>query len=479
MTMMANIEKVNAFNFDDAVNTSYIPASTSRAETNDTRNFMDEFEKVAADNQKDLEIKKKGEQNLVNPPENNESRKDNRVNPEKDRKTGEKIDREGPGPGKEKVEETGPRENRKDEKPKENEKTGGNSKNKNEKTDGSGKNNNEKIENSPEYPEEKKINNKHIRLGKDMHYNTRTIKEVIQKNQLQRAEMIKIKEEIKENFSESKKINTTDHVEKMMVKDQVTGSGSEEKGIKNKLVDHINSRLDKTGEVKPGDEQTNKGLNTEKKQVREPDANKNDGKSFFANELKLQKNDGSQEKQPNFNLLNDLSRNIQQLNGIKVKQVFNQQDFFEQYRVFQEKVVNHVENSIKFLISSGESRAVIQLHPPELGRVQMELVVHDNQVTAKINTENAAVKEVILANLDQLKSNLANAGTQINKFDVEVGGFKNYFEQHFSKGGSGRAGQQRSTGNEPSPDSNELMLDQVINQQALNFYLGRRINCLI
>jgi flagellar hook-length control protein FliK len=72
----------------------------------------------------------------------------------------------------------------------------------------------------------------------------------------------------------------------------------------------------------------------------------------------------------------------------------------------------------------------------------VELVVQDNQVTAKINTENAAVKEVILANLDQLKSNLINAGTQINKFDVEVGGFKNYFEQHFSKGVSGNAHQQ-------------------------------------
>lgn len=28
-------------------------------------------------------------------------------------------------------------------------------------------------------------------------------------------------------------------------------------------------------------------------------------------------------------------------------------------------------------------------------------------------------------------------------------------------------------------DSSELMLDQVINQQALTFYLGRSINCLI
>jgi flagellar hook-length control protein FliK len=111
--------------------------------------------------------------------------------------------------------------------------------------------------------------------------------------------------------------------------------------------------------------------------------------------------------------------------------------------------------------------------------VQVELVVQDNQVTAKINTENAAVKEVILTNLDQLKSNLTNAGTQINKFDVEVGGFKNHFERQFSKEGSTNGRHQGGTGHGPPQDSNELMPDQVKNQQALTFYLGRSINCLI
>jgi len=84
-----------------------------------------------------------------------------------------------------------------------------------------------------------------------------------------------------------------------------------------------------------------------------------------------------------------------------------------------------------------------------------------------------------VANLDQLKSNLANAGTQISKFDIEVGGFKNYYEQHFSRKGSGKAGGPASAAYEPILDSSELMPDQVINQQALTFYLGRRINCLI
>ena len=44
MTMITNIEKVNTFNIKDAINTSYIPSSTSRAETNDTKNFMEELQ---------------------------------------------------------------------------------------------------------------------------------------------------------------------------------------------------------------------------------------------------------------------------------------------------------------------------------------------------------------------------------------------------------------------------------------------------
>ena len=93
------------------------------------------------------------------------------------------------------------------------------------------------------------------------------------------------------------------------------------------------------------------------------------------------------------------------------------------------------------MVSEGENRVSINLHPPELGKIQVELVVKDNHVHARINTENAAVKEVIMTNLDQLKSNIENAGISVTKFDVEVGGFRNQFDQQFSEGNSnGRGG---------------------------------------
>lgn len=181
----------------------------------------------------------------------------------------------------------------------------------------------------------------------------------------------------------------------------------------------------------------------------------------------------------NINFLNHFSKEIAQINHVKIKKVFAHNNLLEQYQAFRERITHHVGNSIRFLISSGESRAAIQLYPPELGRVQVDLIVHDHQVTVKINTENAAVKEIILANLDQLKSNLANVGTQISKFEVEVGGFKNHFEQYFSKGESRNGRHHSNTTNGLSQDRTELNPDEVRNQQAINYFLGRRINYLI
>ena len=474
MPVMLNVEKPDIRGYKDAMNSSYITSYLPQVENNNTRNFAEEFQKISGEDRATFNAKTNGENNpfsLENKKEQeyaNYTRNDRNASDRTDR-----TDRESPrGLKEENILERGPRENESNKNPKENEKTGQNN-------TGDKK---EALEKNPKQPQQTETGEKQVKEhnGND---NRSNIREVIEKAQIQRIEMLKAKEDIKDNFGEAKKIDTAAQAEKIILKvpEVKTGEANpagDDKGIKNKLVSNAANQLEKNAEIKAGDEKSHESSGSEKKQSQEQHPEKKDTNPIVTADLKTHQNDTH--KEPiNINLLNDLSKNFRQVNDAQVTKTYSQSNLYEQYQLLRDKISGTIENSIKLLISSGESKATIQLHPPELGRLQVELITHENQVTAKINTENVAVKEVILSNLNQLKSNLENAGTQITKFDVEVGGFKNQFEQNFSNGETGGKRRGRGGGYLPAQDSDELKPNEIRNYAALTAYLGRSINCLI
>lgn len=289
-----------------------------------------------------------------------------------------------------------------------------------------------------------------------------SVKKLLQKHQIKIEEIGDMKEDASNKFTESKT--------------RTTGSASE-KIVLNNLSPQ---KKEATPQVKTeGDEESSKEVSIEKKLMKELEKLEiKDEPVPLKTEPKTQKTQAHDNN--TFTVLDQNGKQIDQIKEIQVKKVLNQQNMFEQYQGLRDKVTEGVENSIKFLMTNGESRVTMQLQPPELGKVEVELLIKDNQVTAKINTENIAVKEVILNNLDQLKSNLENAGTGVDKFEVEVGGFKNHFDQHFSGDGSGSNG-KKENGNEGGgvEDPNEPMPGKIKNHQALSFFLGRSINVVI
>jgi flagellar hook-length control protein FliK len=272
---------------------------------------------------------------------------------------------------------------------------------------------------------------------------------------------------IKENAGENKNTANTGNLSKTV--------------IDNLEKQHTKQTQDKNNSQ---NQQQNKAENetSSDQRLKDPDIEKNDSKTSFKQELKTAKKNAATDL--TFSQVDNI-KDPQQLNDIKIKKALAQQspNLLEQYQGIKEKITGSVENSIKMLVANGENRVTMNLHPPELGKVQVELVIKDSQINAKINTENVAVKEVIMSNLDQLKSNLANAGTQVNKFDVEVGGFKSQFEQQtgFNRNGSGSGKGKGGNGNgyQSGQDSGDLQSGQIMNNKALTFFLGRSINCLI
>ncbi len=91
------------------------------------------------------------------------------------------------------------------------------------------------------------------------------------------------------------------------------------------------------------------------------------------------------------------------------------------------KVLQAVQEAIQFLWQKGEDKIVLRLFPPELGRVQIEMIKKDQSVEIKINTENQTVRELIINNAEQLKQNLQSSGVQLKNFEVNLGNFKDFF----------------------------------------------------
>jgi len=289
------------------------------------------------------------------------------------------------------------------------------------------------------------------------------IKEIIQKHQVQSEKLEEAKEDVKEKFSEAQRIKSGNTAEKVVLKDLVGGKETSKT----------------TPDIEVENVRKNEPSNAEKQQMKGPEVDKKDNPSSFKNELNTAKNKANPDGTFNVGTVN--TREAQPVKTeIKIQKLLLRQNIREQYEAVKNNVLNSVDNGIKMMLSQGESRVSIKLHPPELGKIQVELIVKDNHVSARINTETAAVKEVIMANLGQLKSNIENAGISVQRFDVEVGGFRNHFDGRSSDDASGGNGRGKKEDLELQlPGDPDWLPDKIIRQASYSYFIGRRINYLV
>ncbi len=151
----------------------------------------------------------------------------------------------------------------------------------------------------------------------------------------------------------------------------------------------------------------------------------------------------------------------------------------EQYQEFREKILKNIENGVKIAMNRPEGQISIKLQPPELGRMDIQLSVKEGGVSAEILTENHAVKEVILTNLEQLKSNMDNANLSLNNVDVSTGDLNRFTDQKLGQG-EGQAGRSNGKkgnggGGIDSPEND----NQIVNSAPVTQFLGRSLNLLI
>jgi flagellar hook-length control protein FliK len=105
-------------------------------------------------------------------------------------------------------------------------------------------------------------------------------------------------------------------------------------------------------------------------------------------------------------------------------------------------LVDQLGRQISRSIQRGDRVLKIQLKPPELGVVKVELDLKENVLKLGLITENSAVKELLLANANELKEALVEQGVKLEKVDVQVGDHSNQTLSDLKEGRSGNKGEK-------------------------------------
>jgi flagellar hook-length control protein FliK len=126
--------------------------------------------------------------------------------------------------------------------------------------------------------------------------------------------------------------------------------------------------------------------------------------------------------------------------GAGMKESLTQQaQKFDQAKML-EQIKSHLNES-KFSSSNGTYSIKMILRPEELGRINLEMVMKDGQLSAKFKADNPATIEMLNASVEQLKEMLNEKGIKV--VNVEFGNYDGGFG-----GGEGSNGENSGRGND-------------------------------
>lgn len=95
--------------------------------------------------------------------------------------------------------------------------------------------------------------------------------------------------------------------------------------------------------------------------------------------------------------------------------------FIDTTGVDNEQFMQTIVRGAVIMTRNGSSSATIDLEPPSLGKMHLEIVTERSTVTGKITVDSTEVKVLVQNNITELQEHLAQNGLKVESFDVQVG----------------------------------------------------------
>ncbi|MBA2116898.1 flagellar hook-length control protein FliK [Bremerella alba] len=142
----------------------------------------------------------------------------------------------------------------------------------------------------------------------------------------------------------------------------------------------------------------------------------------------------------------------------------------------QIRLINRVARAVE---STPPGQSIkIRLNPSELGQLKVEIKIENGNMTAKIEAENPATRQVLLENLPQLRERLAESNINVQQFEVELmdqqtpqdGSASNFADQSDREGGSksSRSQDAQSSSEEETTSSTHESVNKDAERDSLN-----------
>ncbi len=109
---------------------------------------------------------------------------------------------------------------------------------------------------------------------------------------------------------------------------------------------------------------------------------------------------------------------------------------------------------IQWMLGSNARRANIQIDPPELGSVQIQVSQEDRQTTVSFVTQNANARELIEQSLPRLREHLENLGIELADANVEQQSNKQFEQEDGNTDAVARSGIEGNNASDESEDDN-------------------------
>jgi len=83
-------------------------------------------------------------------------------------------------------------------------------------------------------------------------------------------------------------------------------------------------------------------------------------------------------------------------------------------------VVNQVSRQISLSLKRGDNHIRLQLRPPQLGAIQIDMNMKNNVLKIGVITEHNSAKEILISNIQELKDSLVQQGVKLERVDIQV-----------------------------------------------------------